>query len=96
MLFNLRGWMRCVKKFGNADKLSGEEMALAIADTIRLGAAGTGLGRGVNSTMQLTSTLSGILQSCSAVGNMVRPFLQRTINEEKQEKKERKERTRRW
>lgn len=96
MLFNLRGWMRCVKKFGNADKLSGEEMALAIADTIRLGAAGTGLGRGVNSTMQWTSTLSGILQSCSAAGNMVRPFLQRIINEEKQEKKERKERTRRW
>lgn len=96
MLFNLRGWIRCVKKFRNADKLSGEEMALAIFDTIRLGAAGTGLGRGVNSTMQWTSTLSGILQSCSAVGNMVRPFLQRVINEEKQEKKERKERTRRW
>lgn len=96
MLFNLRGWMRCVKKFRNADKLSGEEMALAIADTIRLGAAGTGLGRGVNSTMQWTSTLSGILQSCSAAGNMVRPFLQRIINEEKKEKKERKERARRW
>lgn len=96
MLFNLRGWMRCVKKFRNADKLSGEEMALAIFDTIRLGAAGTGLGRGVNSTMQWTSTLSGILQSCSAVGNMVRPFLQRAINEEKQETKERKERARRW
>lgn len=96
MLFNLGGWMRCVKKFRNADKLSGEEMALAIADTIRLGAAGTGLGRGVNSTMQWTSTLSGILQSCSAVGNMVRPFLQRVINEEKKEKKERKERTQKW
>lgn len=96
MLFNFRGWMRCVKKFSNADKLSGEEMALAIADTIRLGAAGTGLGRGVNSTMQWTSTLSGILQSCSAVGNMVRPLLQRVINEEKKEKKERKERARRW
>lgn len=96
MLFNLGGWMRCVKKFSNADKLSGEEMALAIADTIRLGAAGTGLGRGVNSTMQWTSTLSGILQSCSAVGNMVRPFLQRVINEEKKEKKERRERARRW
>lgn len=96
MLFNLGGWMRCVKKFRNADKLSGEEMALAIADTIRLGAAGTGLGRGVNSTMQWTSTLSGILQSCSAAGNMVRPFLQRIINEEKKEKKERKERARRW
>ena len=96
MLFNLGGWMRCVKKFSNADKLSGEEMALAIADTIRLGAAGTGLGRGVNSTMQWTSTLSGILQSCSAAGNMVRPFLQRIINKEKKEKKERKERARRW
>lgn len=96
MLFNLRGWMRCVKKFRNADKLSGEEMALAIFDTIRLGAAGTGLGRGVNSTMQWTSTLSGILQSCSAAGNMVRPFLQRIINKEKKEKKERKERARRW
>lgn len=96
MLFNLRGWMRCIKKFKNADKMSGEEMALAIADTIRLGAAGTGLGRGVNSAMQWTSTLSGILQSCSAVGNMVRPFLQRAINEEKKEKKERKERARRW
>lgn len=96
MLFNLGGWMRCVKKFSNADKLSGEEMALAIADTIRLGAAGTGLGRGVNSTMQWTSTLSGILQSCSAAGNMVRPFLQRVINEEKKEKKERRERARRW
>lgn len=96
MLFNLRGWMRCVKKFKNADKMNGEEMALAIADTIRLGAAGTGLGRGINSTMQWTSTLSGILQSCSAVGNMVRPFLQRAINEEKQETKERKERARRW
>ncbi|WP_290564897.1 LPD5 domain-containing protein [Akkermansia sp.] len=95
MLFNLGGWMRCVKKFKNTDKLSGEEMALAIADTIRLGAAGTGLGRGVNSTMQWTSTLSGILQSCSAAGNMVRPFLQRIINEEKKEKKERRERTRR-
>lgn len=96
MLFNLGGWMRCVKKFRNADKLSGEEMALAIFDTIRLGAAGTGLGCGVNSTMQWTSTLSGILQSCSAVGNMVRPFLQRVINEEKKEKKERRERARRW
>lgn len=96
MLFNLGGWSRCVKKFMNADKMSGEEMALAIADTIRLGAAGTGLGRGVNSTMQWTSTLSGILQSCSAVGNMVRPFIQRAINEEKKEKKERKERARRW
>lgn len=96
MLFNLGGWMRCVKKFVNADEMSGEEIALAIADTIRLGAAGTGLGRGVNSTMQWTSTLSGILQSCSAVGNMVRPFLQRIINEEKKEKKERKERARRW
>lgn len=96
MLFNIRGWMRCIKKFANTDKMSGEEMALAIADTIRLGAAGTGLGRGVNSTMQWCSTLSGVLQSCSAVGNMVRPFLQRAINEEKQEKKERKERARRW
>nr|DAQ19437.1 MAG TPA: Large polyvalent protein-associated domain 5 [Caudoviricetes sp.] len=96
MLFNIRGWMRCIKKFANTDKMSGEEMALAIADTIRLGAAGAGLGRGVNSTMQWCSTLSGVLQSCSAVGNMVRPFLQRAINEEKQEKKERKERARRW
>lgn len=96
MLFNLRGWMRCLKKFKNTDKMNEEEMALAIADTIRLGAAGTGLGRGVNSTMQWTSTLSGILQSCSAVGNMVRPFIQRAINEEKQEMKERKERARRW
>lgn len=96
MLFNLGGWMRCIKKFKNADKLSGEEMALAIADTIRLGAAGTGMGRGVNSTMQWCSTLSGILQSCSTVGNMVRPVLQRAINEEKKEKKERKERTRIW
>ena len=76
--------------------MSGEEMALAIADTVRLGAAGTGLGRGVNSTMQWTSTLSGTLQSFSAVGNMLRPFLQRAINEEKQEKKERKEMARRW
>ena len=96
MLFNFRGWMRCVRKFSDADKMSGEEMALAIADTVRLGAAGTGLGRGVNSTMQWTSTLSGTLQSFSAVGNMLRPFLQRAINEEKQEKKERKERARRW
>ncbi|WP_300776438.1 LPD5 domain-containing protein, partial [uncultured Akkermansia sp.] len=48
MLFNFRGWMRCVRKFSDADKMSGEEMALAIADTVRLGAAGTGLGRGVN------------------------------------------------
>lgn len=96
MLFNLGGWSRCVKKFMNADKMGGEEMALTIADTIRLGAAGTGLGRGVNSTMQWTSTLSGILQSCSAVGNMVRPFIQRAINEEKKEKKERKERTQKW
>lgn len=96
MLFNLGGWMRCARKFVNADEMSGEEMALAIADTIRLGAAGTGLGRGVNSTMQWCSTLSGILQSCSAAGNMVRPVLQRAINEEKKEKKERKERTRRW
>ena len=96
MLFNLRGWMRCIKKFANTDKMSGEEMALAIADTVRLGAAGTGLGRGVNSTMQWCSTLSGTLQSFSAVGNMLRPLLQRAINEEKQEKKERKERARRW
>lgn len=96
MLFNIRGWMRCIKKFANTDKMSGEETALAIADTIRLGAAGTGLGRGVNSTMQWCSTLSGVLQSCSAVGNMVRPILQRAINEEKKEKKERKERSRRW
>ena len=96
MLFNIRGWMRCIKKLANTDKMSGEEMALAIADTIRLGAAGTGLGRGVNSTMQWTSTLSGTLQSFSAVGNMLRPLLQRAINEEKQEKKERKERARRW
>ncbi|WP_295925707.1 hypothetical protein [uncultured Akkermansia sp.] len=96
MLFNLGGWMRCARKFVNADEMSGEEMALAIADTIRLGAAGTGLGRGVNSTMQWCSTLSGILQSCSAAGNMVRPVLQRAINEEKKEKKERKERTRIW
>ena len=96
MLFNFRGWMRCVMKFSDADKMSGEEMALAIADTVRLGAAGTGLGRGVNSTMQWTSTLSGTLQSFSAVGNMLRPFLQRAINEEKQEKKERKEMARRW
>ena len=96
MLFNFRGWMRCIKKFGNADKMSGEEMALAIADTVRLGAAGTGLGRGVNSTMQWCSTLSGTLQSFSAVGNMLRPLLQRAINEENKEKKERKERSRRW
>ena len=96
MLFNFRGWMRCVRKFSDADKMSGEEMALAIADTVRLGAAGTGLGRGVNSTMQWTSTLSGTLQSFSAVGNMLRPFLQRAMNDEKQEKKERRERIRRY
>lgn len=96
MLFNFRGWMRCVKKFRNADKMSGEEMALAVADTIRLGAAGTGLGRGINSTMQWCSTLSGTLQSFSAVGNMLRPLLQRAINEEKQEKKEWRERMRRY
>lgn len=96
MLFNLRGWIRCVRKFGDADKMSGEEMAMAIHNLVRLGAAGTGLGRGVNSTMQWTSTLSGTLQSFSAVGNMLRPFLQRAINEEKQEKKERRERMRRW
>ena len=96
MLFNLRGWKRCFNKLMDADKLSGEEMALAIADTIRLGAAGTGLGRGVNSTMQWCSTLSGTLQSFSAVGNMLRPLLRRAINEEKQEEKERKERARRW
>ena len=96
MLFNLRGWIRCVRKFGDADKMSGEEMAMAIHNLVRLGAAGTGLGRGVNSTMQWTSTLSGTLQSFSAVGNMLRPLLQRAINEEKQEKKERRERMRRW
>lgn len=96
MLFNLRGWIRCVRKFSDADKMSGEEMALATADFVRLGAAGTGLGRGVNSTMQWTSTLSGTLQSFSAVGNMLRPFLQRAINEEKLEKKERKERMRKY
>ena len=96
MLFNFRGWMRCVRKFSDADKMSGEEMALAIADTVRLGSAGTGLGRGVNSTMQWTSTLSGTLQSFSAVGNMLRPFLQRAMNDEKQEKKERRERIRRY
>lgn len=96
MLFNLRGWMRCINKFRNADKMSGEEMALAIADTVRLGAAGTGLGRGGNSTMQWCSTLSGTLQSFSAVGNMLRPLLQRAINEEKKEKKERRERARKW
>lgn len=96
MLFNFRGWMRCVRKFSDADKMSGEEMALAIADTVRLGAAGTGLGRGVNSTMQWTSTLSGTLQSFSAVGNMLRPFLQRAMNDEKQEKKERRERIRKY
>lgn len=96
MLFNLRGWMRCIKKFRDVDKMSGEEMVLAIADTVRLGAAGTGLGRGVNSTMQWCSTLSGTLQSFSAVGNMLRPLLQRAINEEKKEKKERRERAQRW
>ena len=71
-------------------------MAMAIHNLVRLGAAGTGLGRGVNSTMQWTSTLSGTLRSFSAVGNMLRPLLQRAINEEKQEKKERRERMRRW
>lgn len=96
MLFNLRGWIRCVRRFGDADKMSGEEMAMAIHNLVRLGAAGTGLGRGVNSTMQWTSTLSGTLQSFSAVGNMLRPLLQRAINEEKQEKKERRERARKW
>lgn len=96
MLFNVRGWSRCFDKLTNAGKLSDEERVLAIADTIRLGAAGSGITRGAYSTMQWTSTLSGILQSCSAVGNMVRPFLQRAINEEKQEKRERKERARRW
>ena len=93
MLFNLRGWIRCVRRFGDADKMSGEEMAMAIHNLVRLGAAGTGLGRGVNSTMQWTSTLSGTLQSFSAVGNMLRPLLQRAINEEKQE---RRERARKW
>lgn len=96
MLFNLRGWIRCVRRFGDADKMSGEESAMAIHNLVRLGAAGTGLGRGVNSTMQWCSTLSGTLQSFSAVGNMMRPFLQRAINEEKQEKKERRERMRRY
>lgn len=96
MLFNVRGWFRCFDKLVDSGKLSNEERVLAIADAIRLGAAGSGITRGAYSTMQWTSTLSGILQSCSAAGNMVRPFIQRAINEEKQEKKERKERARRW
>lgn len=55
------------------------------ANLLRVSAAFSGAGNGINSTSKFVSEFSGFLQSLNALANAVRPFMQASRNKEKQE-----------
>ena len=87
MLFDFRGAARSAKRLykmsTDSKDYSGWEWAWQMTNAGRIITAGTGIGRGVNSTSKVFSEVSGGLQSLNAVVNHVRPVIQGVRNREK-------------
>lgn len=87
MLFDFRGAARSAKRLykmsTDSKDYSGWEWAWQMTNAGRIIAAGTGIGRGINSTSKVFSEVSGGLQSLNAVVNHVRPIIQGVRNREK-------------
>ena len=81
MLFDFRGAARSFKRIWRMSTDDKEyratEWMWQLMNAGRIMTAGTGFGRGVNSTSKVFSEVSGGLQSLNAVVNHVRPIIQR-------------------
>ena len=81
MLFDFRGAARSARRLykmsTDSKDYSGWEWAWQMTNAGRIITAGTGIGRGINSTSKVFSEVSGGLQSLNAVVNHVRPIIQR-------------------
>ncbi len=86
MLFDFRGAARSFKriwKMSTDDKdYRATEWMWQLMNAGRIMTAGTGFGRGINSTSKVFSEVSGGLQSLNAVVNHVRPVIQGARNRE--------------
>ena len=84
MLFDFRGAARGVKRIWRMSTDDKEyratEWMWQLMNAGRIMTAGTGFGRGVNSTSKVFSEVSGGLQSLNAVVNHVRPVIQGVRN----------------
>ena len=84
MLFDFRGATRSFKRIWRMSMDDKEYRAAAwmwqLMNAGRIMTAGTGFGRGVNSTSKVFSEVSGGLQSLNAVVNHVRPVIQGVRN----------------